>query len=324
MFFNSLLAKTGLTFSNLSKLCKVNKRSFSDWKKGYSMPLEVFKKLLKISGLRPSYQVLPDYWHVQKAGKQGGISRIHMYGNPGTPEGRIRGGKISYRKFLLNPSARNNFIAAKPFRYPKKSVALAEFFGILLGDGGISRYQVTISLNKITDRDFSEYVKKLIIHLFKIQPSYTEDQSVIRTVISSVKFVRFLLDYQLLAGDKVRNQIIVPDWILKKPVYIKACMRGLLDTDGCFYVDKHRYKEKVYLNAALNFSNHSLPILDFFKMNLERFGFHPTQKTKYAVFLRQEQDIIRYFQEIGSSNPKHFRKFKYYFQNKYGEVPKWS
>lgn len=40
--------------------------------------------------------------------------------------------------------------------------------------------------------------------------------------------------------------------------------------------------------------------------------------------LNELKDIVKYFQEVGSSNPKHLDKFVKYFQNKYGEVPKWS
>ena len=87
---------------------------------------------------------------------------------------------------------------------------------------------------------------------------------------------------------------------------------------------KHLYKNKQYLNCGMNFTNRSLPILYFFKNKLEKFNFHPTQKTKFSIFLRREKEIIQYFQKIGSSNPKHLKKFKNYFKNKYGEVPKWS
>lgn len=56
----------------------------------------------------------------------------------------------------------------------------------------------------------------------------------------------------------------------------------------------------------------------------EKLGFHPMQKTKYSIFLRKEGEIVKYFSSIGSSNPKHLRKFNIFFEKKYGEVPKWS
>ena len=71
------------------------------------------------------------------------------------------------------------------------------------------------------------------------------------------------------------------------------------------------------------FTNRLLPILLFFKSALEKLGFHPTQNTKFKVSLRKEKEILDYFKKIGSSNPKHLNKFYEYFQEKYGEVPKW-
>ena len=139
-------------------------------------------------------------------------------------------------------------------------------------------------------------------------------------MISRKKLIEFLIEKGLKIGNKVRQQVAVPKWISKSELFMKYCMRGLLDTDGCFYVDKHKYKDKIYLNCGINFTNRSLPILNFFRDNLVKFNYHPTQKTKFSIFLRREEEIIRYFKEIGSSNPKHLKKFQKYFDDKSGGV----
>lgn len=128
---------------------------------------------------------------------------------------------------------------------------------------------------------------------------------------------------KLLIGNKVEHQIDVPFWIKKSNVSVKSCLKGLFDTDGCLYVDKHNYKNKIYYNIGMNFTNRSLPILLFFKRSLEKLGFHPTQKTEFSVFLRREDEIINYFRKIGSSHPKYLNKLKKYLKDKQGEVPKW-
>ena len=132
-------------------------------------------------------------------------------------------------------------------------------------------------------------------------------------VISRAKIVKFFNNMGIPIGGKVRQQTDVPLWIKRSTKFTKFCLRGLFNTDGCFYVDKHRYKDKIYLNAGMNFTNRSLPILQFFKSCLERLGFHPTQNTKFSISLRKEKEIIRYFHEIRSSNPKHLDKFEHYF-----------
>ena len=55
---------------------------------------------------------------------------------------------------------------------PKHSVHLAEFFGIMLGDGGINNpWQATITLNAIKDRLYALYIKKMVKDLFGVVPS---------------------------------------------------------------------------------------------------------------------------------------------------------
>jgi len=42
---------------------------------------------------------------------------------------------------------------------PKHSAELAEFIGIMLGDGGIhTPWQATISMNWLSDRKYAEYI----------------------------------------------------------------------------------------------------------------------------------------------------------------------
>lgn len=126
----------------------------------------------------------------------------------------------------------------------------------------------------------------------------------------------------LCIGSKTRSQVGVPLWIKQSSECAQACLRGFFDTDGCFYIDRHHYKDKVYYNCAMNFTNRSFPILFFFKARLEKLGFHPTHNTRFSVSLRREKEIIKYFQQIGTSNQKHLNKFRHYFKDKNGEVPK--
>lgn len=163
----------------------------------------------------------------------------------------------------------------------------------------------------------------LIITVFDVRPAIYERGSTVRIVVSRIKLIKFLLELEFSIGNKVKQQVRIPKWIAESPEFTKACIRGLLDTDGCFYVDHHKHNDNLYLNPGLSFTNRSKPILDFFKEGLEKLGFHPTQKTECCVFLRRENEIGRYFKEIGSSNPKHSEKYKSYLVNKHGEVAEW-
>src|SRR5260221_5964975 len=49
---------------------------------------------------------------------------------------------------------------------PSYSIDLAEFVGICLGDGYVSKYQVFVTLNSIVDHEYIPYVMNLIQKLF--------------------------------------------------------------------------------------------------------------------------------------------------------------
>jgi intein/homing endonuclease len=112
----------------------------------------------------------------------------------------------------------------------------------------------------------------------------------------------------------------MPQWIRAREEFRTAFVRGLFDTDGCVYVDTHRIHGREYKNMGMVFTNRCHPLLKEFKATLERIGLHPTQKTKYAVFLRRKGDIKLYFDLIGSSNEKHLNKVRNYFLTSQGGV----
>ena len=328
-FLENTQSQLKLTLKEFSKLAGIHTRSMTDWKREkFSMSLPVLEKLCKKTKKRlpKNIKIKDPFWYASKGSKKGWIKVCQKYGHVGgDPKYRIKKWHEWWKKegkFKKHPVIG----VYLPINIPKKSKDLAELTGIILGDGNISQRQVTITLNKIDDKDYINYVCNLFKKLFRVNPSiHTRKKSnAENSIVSRSRLVNFLTKNGLKIGGKVKQQVKVPSWINNSETFVKSCLRGLFDTDGCFYIDKHLYKNKQYLNCGMNFTNRSLPILYFFKNKLEKFNFHPTQKTKFSIFLRREKEIIQYFQKIGSSNPKHLKKFKNYFKNKYGEVPKWS
>ena len=114
----------------------------------------------------------------------------------------------------------------------------------------------------------------------------------------------------LKIGSKVRQQVDVPQWIKNNEKYATACLRGLIDTDGCLI--KHRYSVggKEYLYKKLSFSNSSVPLISF---ALERLGQLNIQarvtKNKKEVRIDAQSEMRKYFRIVGSHNPKHVNKW---------------
>lgn len=327
-FLGRIRNRLGITTRELAKLAGVHVRSMNDWKREkFSISLNSMNKLCrKIHvSLPTNIHIRDPFWYTAKGAKTGWMTVYKKYG--------FLGGNPEYRKkkwyewweregkFKKHPII-NVF---SPIDFPKKSVKLAEFVGILLGDGGVTKGQITITLNKTDDKEFAAYVHNLIRQLFGVTPSVykRKGENTVSIVVSRSRAVKFFNDMGIPIGGKVRQQTGVPSWIKASREFTKFCLRGLFDTDGCFYVDKHRYKEKIYHNCAMNFTNRSLPILSFFKENTQQLGFHPTHNTRFSVCMRREQEIRAYFQQVGSSNPKHLKKLREYLRSRYGEVPKW-
>lgn len=326
VFLERVQSILNLSLEKFAKIAGIHIRSMTDWKREkYLMSLRGLRKLCRKSriSLPKNIEIKDAFWHVNKGGKIGGFAVYKKYGRiGGDPEYRKKRWREWWKK--EGKFNKNSIVACLPVNIPQKSARLSEFIGIVLGDGSISSRQVIITLNKIDDKDFINYVRKTIKELFKVNSSMyeREGKKAVNIVVSRTELVKFMLGMGLRIGGKVRQQTGVPDWIKKSKEFSKFCLRGLFDTDGCFYIDRHQCKDKVYYNCAMCFRNRSIPVLLFFKTKLEQLGFHPTRNTKFSISLRREKEIINYFQEIASSNPKHFNKFTQYFKDRYGEVPK--
>ena len=245
-------------------------------------------------------------------GRKGGLARIALHGNPGTVTGRRQGGLNSLRTHIEN---KTGFKVLKSITTPRHSARLAELVGILMGDGHVGLYQTTVVTNSETDSQHALFVKALFEDLFRVQARlhYQRNKKACVITVSSKSVCRFLTHQGIPQGNKITLGVHIPNWIREKPLYYKAFIRGLFDTDGCVYIDTHHVDQKTYTSLGMAFANQSLPLLSFFKETLELLGLHPTQKTKFRVFLRRREDIRRYFDLIDSSNEKHLKKVQQYF-----------
>ncbi len=321
-FFHSIQKKTNLTLKELGDICSVHRRSFSDWKNGSTLiPLQVFNKLITLTKIRPpKHFILPENWHVTEAARKGAQRRLELYGALGTPAGRRKGGLKTRALFLSNPdfAANVKFKLRKKIVYPSQSADLAEMIGIILGDGGIAPYQVSITLNSIDDNKYVDYVQNLFIKLFQVRVDRVKarDDKSIDVRISSRELVEYLTrEHQFSVGSKIRAQVTIPQWITSRDEFLRACIRGLLDTDGSFYIDQHTINRKVYTYPCLVFTSRNNALYKSVYRGLSHLGLCPTGKHT-NIFIRKEDSVHQYFRIIGSSNDKHLAKYRNFVKNK--------
>jgi intein/homing endonuclease len=191
---------------------------------------------------------------------------------------------------------------------PKYSIDLAEFFGIMMGDGGINNlWQATISLNSIKDTHFALYIYKLCKKLFNIVPAVRKRKESNTQIISlaSTTVVDFLVVNGLMRGNKLKQGLKIPEWILGKRSYCKSCIRGLVDTDGCMFVHVHKVKGKVYKNIGLTFTSFSPDLIFQVAEIFAEFGIVPHISGEgKSIYLYQEEAVVKYLKIFGTSNPR--------------------
>ena len=322
-FLQQVEARSGLKCEQLGKVVGMSGRTLRDWKREkFHPPQNVILELSRMTGVPvPDHTTLPQYWYVKKGGYISGKKYFAKYGTLGTRADRQKGGRQSWLKRRATQELWEQY--TNTFQKPEESQDLAEFFGILLGDGSLNRFQCRIYLSSKPDDDYAHYIVGLITRLFSYKASLIKSrrEKMFTIMISGVNFINFLCSKGLHIGNKVKQQVSVPPWISSNTEFAKACIRGLIDTDGCFAIHRYSVNGKKYSYPKIVFSNRSLPLLEFVYAGLEHLGFNPKKSAKYQVWLHNQREVQRYMREIGSRNCK-----KINFNsiiNMLGEVGEW-
>lgn len=302
------LYKTGI---DIAKICNVHSRTLFDWEREkFNMSYESAVKLERLTKIPipKTANFLPEFWNLSNAGRLGAKASLRLYGNPGTPEGRSKGGRSTCEFFRLHPeiARQRGFGTLKEIKRPPRSAELANFIGIMLGDGSIrSKYQLTISFNYKTDRKFAEYAVRLIKRSFAVEHiiSKKKDSLGADIVVSSASLIDFLLKQGLKAGNKVKNQVDIPAWIKSNVEFQKACLRGLVDTDGSLYCHRYKVNNKWYKYLKLDFTSCSKPLLRSAYAIFSNLGIRASLKGVH-ITVSARAEVNRYLAIVGSSNAK--------------------
>lgn len=304
--------------SGASSFFGITPRSFTDWvNEKTKLPASAYNKIpLTIRKRYRPKKVLEKFWYTKKGSRLGAKALMEKYGKmPINEDYRKR----KWREWWEMEGSKSNRIVGitKTYKKPRYSKRLAEFIGIMMGDGGITEYQSVITLNKETDSEYILYVEKLIFNLFGIdaKKSYRKNTKAVILVVSRKLLNQYLVSLGLKLGNKLKQNFDIPFWIMKNKEYSKMCLRGLVDTDGCVFHETHNIKGKKYSYARLNFVTASSILASSVMKILTNCDFNPRLRKNgknYAVQLENKREIWQYFKVIGTSNPKHLERLSNY------------
>ena len=173
----------------------------------------------------------------------------------------------------------------------ERNERMAEMIGIILGDGHLHKRNehnynysaLIISLNQTDDPEYVTYVKVLMQQLFGQEPKLHKRKGTkgIDLRLYGDNLVEELIALGLETGDKVKNQVKVPNWIKREKTWISehsnqwfrtyrslviCCIKGLLDKDGSIYLAR---RDKT---IGIIFKNASYPLVLDFKEMCESLG----------------------------------------------------
>jgi len=217
--------------------------------------------------------------------------------------GRIKGGRISSGN-------------TKKIKIPGESSDLAEFYGIMLGDGNLTKlrgYKLgTYSIRIVGDtrkekRYFSDYIRPLIKGLFDITPRISKFKNTNALYIEAVskELVEFLEKKGFRPGNKIKNKLGIPGWIKQNPELLKKCLRGLYDTDGCVYKLTNQNSHQI------SFCSKNKTLLEEVRSSLIFLGINPSNITKgKEIHITKKSELANFLKHVGFSNSKHLNRIK--------------
>lgn len=195
---------------------------------------------------------------------------------------------------------RMRLLGVIPNGYPRlhRSGDLAEYIGVVLGDGHIEKFprteRVLISANS-NNPGFIERYARMTKKIFDKEPTVQK--------VSNKNNVRISL-YQkeiskrlgIPCGHRGNITVRIPKWVWARESYIKRLLRGLFEAEGSLSIHRPTY------TYNLGFSNRNQSLLNIVRNGLILLGYHPEVRS-VAVRLRRKQEVEKFLNSV------RFRKY---------------
>ena len=166
----------------------------------------------------------------------------------------------------------------------------AYVIGFSIGDGNLSSSNGRTIKLRVTCDDKYPVLKKRIVDSLKILlPNNAVSEYKRRENCTDVychsKSLEEILGWSANGGSKYKQRVRVPNWIFSKKIYIKYCLKGLIETDGSIYMDR-KYK-------YVNFTTIIVELADDVERMIQSLGYKSNRSKS-----RQESGKMKYVVRI--------------------------
>ena len=194
----------------------------------------------------------------------------------------------------------------------KYNKELAEFVGIMLGDGYINfpkQPRIKITFNSIVDKEYLVFVKNLLSDLFqvKILEEQRKTENAADLFIFNRNAIRTIVNEVQLIPSPKWNRAIIPSWIFEHKLE-RFVLRGYFDTDGCVVITNNNGLRYPRLEMKVSPSPMQEQFISILQKYDFKFGAHNIGKGKVRIQLNGKKELKKWNELIGFSNPKHQMK----------------
>lgn len=181
---------------------------------------------------------------------------------------------------------------------------LAYVVGVALGDGNLSNPNGRATRLRITcDAKYPRIMEDISTALRAIFPKNKVSRIPKGTGAFDISVysnrLDLLMPWQAGKGPKARQQARVPEWIRDDARYSRACLRGLIQTDGCIYIDRG-YPMVNFVNTTYLLAKdaHDMLVMLGYHPNFIRFPLD-SRHSKYTVRIARKAEAIHVVEDLG-------------------------
>lgn len=170
---------------------------------------------------------------------------------------------------------------------------LAEYIGVVLGDGNISVFPRTERLIIVSNANNQYFIKRysfLTEKLFNRKPTVSKLKGV-NAIRISIYQKKISYRLKIPTGNRNGMHIIIPEWIWKENDYIISLLKGLFEAEGSL---------SIHLPTCtynFQFKNKNRYLLNTVEKGLKALGYNPEIR-RNAIRLRKKKEVETFKQLI--------------------------